>query len=182
MTTEERLGNLERELTAVKRRNRWMLGGVALLILGCLTIAATSGDKQAIRAKSFILEDENGEIRAVLDVGKHYGVALGMYGVNGGGGIFLNVNEDDEPALSMHGTNGKTRIDLRLNKDGDPGLNIWGTNNRGLLTLSVNKDGDPGLFIYDANKEVRVGLGVFEGGKPYLVMWDASGEVIRSIP
>ena len=68
MTTEERLGKLERELAAAQRRNRWMLGGISLLILGCLTIAATPGGNRTIRAKEFILEDANGKTRASLNM------------------------------------------------------------------------------------------------------------------
>ena len=68
MTTEERLKKLERDLAATQRRNRWMLGGISLLILGCLTIAATPGGNRTIRAKEFILEDANGKTRASLNM------------------------------------------------------------------------------------------------------------------
>ena len=73
MTTEERLEKIEQELketkaglTASKRLNRWMLGSGALLILGCLTIAATPGNYRTIRANTFILEDANGKTRAAM--------------------------------------------------------------------------------------------------------------------
>ena len=62
MTTEERLERLERQLKASKRRNRWVMGSGALLLIGCLTIAATPGNNRVIRASRFVLEDENGKL------------------------------------------------------------------------------------------------------------------------
>jgi len=116
MTTEERLENLERELkktkaglTASKRRNRWMLGGVALLILGCLAIAATPGNNRTIRANTFILEDANGKPRASMSMDK------------------------DGPSLVMCDANGKTRAGMSASEDGsglvladENGNLIWG--------------------------------------------------------
>jgi len=45
-----------------------MFLGISLLILGCLTIAATPGGNRTIRAKEFILEDANGKTRASLNM------------------------------------------------------------------------------------------------------------------
>jgi len=54
--------------TAAKHGNYWMFLGISLLILGCLTIAATPGGNRTIRAKEFILEDANGKTRASLNM------------------------------------------------------------------------------------------------------------------
>jgi len=48
MSTEERLENLERELARARRRNRWLMGGLAVgLYLGLLVLAGTTGIRTA---------------------------------------------------------------------------------------------------------------------------------------
>jgi hypothetical protein len=86
MTTEERLENLERELAVVKRRNRRLLFGAAICLgmifawlffsqPGLLGIAQAEGPTTApaqdkVRARSFVVQDENGKVRATLTMNK----------------------------------------------------------------------------------------------------------------
>ena len=109
MTTEERLEIVEQELAVAKRRICWMLGGGALLILGCLTIAATPGNNRTIRANRFIVEDANGRARAMMSVDK------------------------DESALTMRDANGKLRVMMNVDKIG-PGLVMLDANGKPIWT------------------------------------------------
>ena len=107
MTTEERLENLERELTRVKRNNRLLMLGtviLAVLVLGWYPLTqqwvssayaqGTPTGPKIMRANQFILEDENGKPRASLVLVK------------------------DGPVLSLDDENGKTRATLALSKIG----------------------------------------------------------------
>lgn len=100
MTTEKRLEKLEKELGLAKRRNRWLLGGVGL-VLGMFALAwatigtagkaqaqATGPAKKVIRANEFVVEDENGKPRAGLSVLK--GVA-GLALVDGKGTVIWHA-------------------------------------------------------------------------------------------
>lgn len=79
LTNEERLGNLERELTRAQRNNRRMiivgmgmaLGALALLVVFGSPVSVAraqeeAADKTIIRAHEFVLVDEQGETRAIL--------------------------------------------------------------------------------------------------------------------
>jgi hypothetical protein len=93
MTIEERLENMERELGRLKRRNRWLLGAI-LLVVGGLIIPAVfettafraraevAGTAKEIRAKKIVLEDENGKANIGLIVTKD-GPGLALFDENG---------------------------------------------------------------------------------------------------
>ena len=87
MTIEERLENMEREVGRQKRRTRWLLGAVLLVAGGLIVpgmfettairaraqvartateIKATVINATEIKVRDFVLEDKNGEIRAML--------------------------------------------------------------------------------------------------------------------
>lgn len=76
MTTDERFEKLERELSAVRRRYRLVTLGMtaclAIMVAGwTLGLTATPADGQArvldeIRARSFVLVDRDGTVRAIL--------------------------------------------------------------------------------------------------------------------
>jgi len=80
MTIEERLENMERELGRQKRRKRWLLGVILLVVAGSLIVpvlfettafrtrAQVKATAKEIRARSFILEDEYGRRRAELSL------------------------------------------------------------------------------------------------------------------
>jgi len=89
MTIEERLENMERELACVKRRNRWLLGAILVLLGGLVATgvfktmitpvqAQGAGTVKEIRANKIVLEDENGTCRAALAVGE-YGPSLALW-------------------------------------------------------------------------------------------------------
>jgi hypothetical protein len=189
MTIEERLENMEREVRHQKRRNRWLFGAV-LVVAGGMVVPAVfettafraraqaGGTVAEIRAKNFVLEDENGKVRGVLAVDK-YGSALTLYDENGKARAWLNVGKDG-PGLNMNDENGKPRAMLNEGKDG-PGLILYdeknenyaelavGKERRGLTLsdeyhkplarLCVDKDG-PGLSLFDTNTRFHASLSV----------------------
>ena len=85
MTTEERLEKLERQLADAPK---------------------------VIRSNEFILEDDKGNVRAVLAVTK-YGPQLCLYDENG-----KTLFELTGAVLGMMDENGKTRVELAVLQDG----------------------------------------------------------------
>jgi hypothetical protein len=93
MTIEERLENMERELGRVKRRHRWLLSAIFLVAGGLIASrvfettaiqaqAQGAGTAKQVRARSLILEDEKGKLRAMLAVFKE-GPSLVLLNKNG---------------------------------------------------------------------------------------------------
>jgi hypothetical protein len=80
MTTDQRIENLEKGLAFARRLNRWLLAAVGLA-LGVWILAGTFGPTMAaapaavaavkeVRANRFVVEDENGKARVLLDATK----------------------------------------------------------------------------------------------------------------
>jgi hypothetical protein len=165
MTIEERLEDMERELRRVKRRNRWLLGAILLVVVGLIapevfeTTAIRARSKEVetaneIRAMSFVLEDENGTVCAMLTATK------------------------DGPMLGLYDENGKTRAGLRLTKDG-PDLVLLDENGKTRVMLAVLKD-NSGLWLLDENGLARAGLGLVTKYGSGLWLYDKNGKVIWS--
>jgi len=113
MSIEERLENMERELGRVKE---------------VLARSQVAGTAREIRANGFVLEDENGKLRAALSMLK-----------NG-------------PSLMLLDENGSLRGGLGVTKDGS-GLALYDENSNTRVALSVEKDG-PSLTLVDENGKV----------------------------
>jgi hypothetical protein len=138
MTIEEHLEDLERELGRVKRRNRWLLGAI-FLVAGVLIAprvfettairAQAQGAETAkqVRARSFILEDEKGKLRAVLAVTKD-GPGLSLSDENGIYRAVLTLLKSG-PSLSLSDENGKRRAEMTVLKEG-PSLVLLNKNGK----------------------------------------------------
>ncbi len=128
MTTEERLEKLETELATAERHNCWLLVAVTVLIAGCLAMAATSGNKQTIRATKFAVVDAEGSERAELGAGEH------------GGLLFLSDK------------NGQVRVDLAAINDGSM-VELFDETGKVRMGLFTTKDG-PWLDLFDEKGKV----------------------------
>jgi len=112
MTTDERIEKMERQLARMRWFNRCLIACIVLSFGGCF-ISKTFGPEKAlaqsgskvIRANSFFLEDENGNIRASLHITK------------------------DGPGLLLSDENDKVRATLVSVKDG-PGLSLIDENEK----------------------------------------------------
>jgi hypothetical protein len=197
MTIEERLKNMERELGRVTRHNRWLLGAILLMAGGLIApgmfettvIRAQSqkpGTVKEIRAKSIILEDENGIPRAVLGALKD-GPGLTLFDKNGTARAVLAVLKDG-PGLMLHDESGDIRAALGVLKDG-PTLALYNKNSANRVGLTVTKDG-PNLAMHDKNGTARFVAGkmaiempngkTFEYPESSLVLFGPDGKVIWS--
>jgi hypothetical protein len=152
MTVDERLEKLERELAGAKRRNQWTSAVAGLAVTGLLLAWVVTGTTPAvaaegagevpkeIRANAFIVEDENGTVRARLserrlDLLDEKGLERASLGVS-----FLSLNDEK----------GELRAGL-----GTRGLGLRGE--RGELRVSLGSE--LGLSLWDERGELRAGLG-----------------------
>jgi len=214
MTTEERLEKLERELAETKaqsarakRLNRHFLIG-SIVCLGAIftwaflaqpsRLATAQAEGTAkdpalkeVRARSFVLEDENGKRRAVLGVDKD-GPSLVITDENGkprvtlgmsNGGPSLGLSDEkgkiratlivlkDGPCLHLH-ENDKIRVAITSLNDG-PGLRVFDEKENACAGLVMLKGGVPSMYLSDDNQKIRAGLMVDKNG-PELGLFDAN--------
>jgi hypothetical protein len=126
MTTDERMENLEKGLASARRFNRWLLAAVGLAlavwILAGIFGPTTAGAQTAgaavneVRAKRFVLVDDAGKQRALLDVGgdsileKAFNAAsLCLYDAEGKPRAVLSASSVSGPDLSLRDESGKPR-------------------------------------------------------------------------
>jgi hypothetical protein len=169
MTTEERLTRLE-------RKNRWLT--LALLFMGvAATLVVTAGMQrteavpEVVKARRFLLVDENGKERARLGLAKAFsGLVLSS---ENGSAVALAAGNDMQ-ALTFMGENGKQRAVLMTLKDGHAGLAVLDENEKPRARLVVDKDG-PGLNLLDENDKIRAALQLPKDG-PSLNLSDENGK------
>lgn len=169
MTIDERIEKMERQLVLV----RWVSCGLIVGVVLCLAawfFSETRGEKmdtKHIRAKSFVLEDDNGKLRAMLADIKDIGTMLTLM---------------DE--------NGKLRAGLGVLKDG-LSLVLYDENEKSRVSMAVNEDG-PALSLSDENGKTRALLGrgqtknsdgvVISLPESSLILFGADEKVIWSAP
>ena len=162
MTIEERFEDMERELGRQKRRIRWLLGAIMLLIGGLVTAgvfktivtpvqAQGTAITKEIRAEAFIVYDENGKPRAMLGTTKD-GSGLLLYAENGIPCAGLSVDEDG-PSLSLYDENSKLRVGLGTTTNSS-GLSLYDENSKPRVGLDTTKNG-PTLRLFDENGNSR---------------------------
>ena len=135
MTTEERLAELEREQAETKAK------------LAPLE-KALEAQRQEVRARSFVLVDEDGKTRGALKAGKE-GPVLKLADETGKSRAMLGVDKNG-PKLILRDESGKVRVWLVAGRDG-PKLNLYDENGVERAVLNIDKDG---LRLCDANGKV----------------------------
>lgn len=184
MTTEQRIEKLEGQLARVKWFNRCLIACI-ILSLGVWFILKTFDPEMAwagsgakvIRANSFFLQDENGNIRAGLDMLKD-GPYLSLSNENGKHCAVFRVSKD-RPELILSDDNGTTRVALTVGKVG-PGLFMSDENGKFRAAFRVSKDG-PELSLADPDMIYRAAMTVGKDG-PELSLRDETFKEIWSAP
>ena len=167
MNHEVRVANLEAELAQHKqraRRARWapaLAIGVCMLVFGLFeatTARVTANGKRfddEIRARKFVLVDENDKARA-----------------------WLAVSNNNQPNLLLFGNNGQLRVELNLDNNDDPWLALYGKYGMARTSLGIFKD-NPRLGQYDKNGKPRVSVYI-SNNKSGITFYDRNGKITWS--
>lgn len=183
MTTEERLGKVEKELAKSKRRSRVMLSmavltvaGVFLLCFNCDEIREARSGGKAIRAQEFDVVDQNGKTRVILGTDDSGSPGLVLYNKNGKPGVELTLGADELPALGLYDQNDKNRAALYLDKSG-PTLTLSDRNEttRAGLAVCDSGSGISALMLCNQNGVSCAALGVSGDSGPELALRDQNG-------
>jgi len=161
METEKRLERLEHELMNMKRRYRRLLvvTGLVAAVMAAVLIAtkvggpvvafAETGIADEVKARRFVLVDEQGDTRALLAV------------------------LEDGPALFLIDPQGTPRAMLAILEDG-PTLSLTDPQGTPLAMLDVS-EGVSALSLIDPQRTPRATLAVLEDG-PTLLFTDLQGQ------
>lgn len=133
-TLKQRIDRLEREAW------RWRgIGATALVLLGVIGLVAATKVPDEIRAKSFVVKDEQGRIRARLGMGKSMldkDIYLELYDPDGGTRVRLTTKSYDNhsPILTMvSGHPGWVQLNMELDEEGMPSLRLFNPKGGGVI-------------------------------------------------
>jgi hypothetical protein len=192
-TLSARLDRLEREA----RRWKVLAGGaVGLLALGALLGTAAPGGPE-VRASRFVLVDDAGRRRAVLDTDPDAAlriyskegqekIALGLRGggpglvLRGGrspGGATFEVLPDGTPIVNLMRPDSAARAQLALSPRGEPSLLLRGTRVRGGTELAVDAAGSSRLTMRNRSNDDQLVLESPVDGSPALGLRGAGGRL-----
>jgi hypothetical protein len=177
MTTDERLVQLE-------RKNKRLT--LALVFLGTVAIlAVTMGQSsppsvpKEISANKFILTGSNGELLAILGMGK-FGPGLFLYDENGKNRIDLSVYRESSSVLRLKDQNGNSQASLWVDKD-STSLSLGHERGETQTMLSVDKTGTRFSMraLGKSMASIILSLNKF---KPFFLLLDENGHVLQSLP
>ena len=148
------------------RPMRRPLPASAYFAIGCVIFVLTAalvrpesddGTKDVIRARSFVLVDDDGRERAELTVTEDGSARLLFRDKDGVRGPWIGFRSDGVQALTLTDADGFSYLELRVN-DGLPAVILYGDkageNRRRRAELSVDKDGAASLRLMDAAGQV----------------------------
>ncbi len=168
MTDEERLTRLEQQYASAGRAIFQLRVVLVLLVLGAISAGAAAvhwrgaavswllSSPGEIRARSFLVEDESGNMCAALQ------------NENGKAGLILRVEKEQiaitvgkgTPLLAMTDANGNMRVGLIVPKEG-PFLSFVGENGNKAAFLGEDTQG-PTLRLSDPQGKPRIAMSVLD--------------------
>ena len=193
MNLEDRVANLEIELAQYKQRAhraRWVSSfaiGICLLMFGFFEVntvrltAQDNGFNEEIRAKSFVLVDENNQSRGTLDFNSGGEPRLALHNESGETRLELSVTDGDDPSLLLLDKEGRGRVLLTVVSNNVSGLVLVDKNDKTRATLGISNDDDPGFLLYDGNNKIRSVLGIYDN-EPGLIFENQNGKIIWRQP
>ena len=174
-----RLGRLERQ----NRRLRICLVAVGLAVVGALFFDVrpaitqpASATFDTLKAHAFVVTDQNGKPRAVLDLLPGGRPRLLFMDAAGKPRAMLDLQPNGQPSLALSDAAGKPRMDLSVGNDGQPSVILADAAGKPLVDLSVGNDGQPSLALENAAGKGRADL-VMPVGGPRLFFSDAAGKL-----
>jgi len=170
----QRLDRLERENHRLKRIGALVLVGIAAVVL--MGQARPSKVAKVIEAEKFILRDEAGKVRAMLDASTSPRTSFTLLDVNGVARAGLWLGPDGSPALILSGKEGEGRAELTVRSKGSllEGPELQLSHGRGSVSIGATPN-SASLYLSnlwknslrlavnsDGNVNIRVGQTVLE--------------------
>ena len=108
--------------------------------------------KKTIRAREFILEDNQGQERAALRTDSAGNSLLLFRGSDKKVRCFIGTTADGTPRVTLSYGNGKGTIELEANDQlNTAGIAICSAGGKAKLVFAVTADGIPAIVAYDAS-------------------------------
>ena len=160
---------INRRLTRLERSNRrWkLLATCALALLVMVLLLGANGTTQQpvadeLRAKAFVLVDEQGTTLARLGQLPHGVLGLGFYDDGRRSRILLSVNEDGTSSLNLFSRGGRSGALMSASKTGGASLRLLDANWKSRATVATWPNGSPFLRFADHNGRDRILVGSTE--------------------
>lgn len=188
-----RMDALAARVERLERQNRWLTSALLIVAVGAallVTLAAVAPPsiQDVVKAKSFAVVDDEGNVRAELGFSADGSHGLVLRDADGSERATLAVStKGSAQGLSLRDPEGKTRALLAVSPDGFAGVRLFGAADaKSFAGITVSPHGTGlGLAYLDAEGKQRVGLsilGVPPDQSPSLELYDADGKTVFSAP
>lgn len=138
----------------------------------------------SISARQFEVMDDQGNMRARLNVSGEGMAHLGLYDQQGVERVALVVTKEGTSMLAMSGDDGRPRLSVKVAaKDGPAAFSLLNPNSTTAAELIVNKE-TRSLLLADGKGAARVRLQADLGasGQTALTIYDHNGKAVKKIP
>ena len=126
-----------------------------------------SSEERTVRAREFILEDEEGRERAALRVDGKDNTVLNFRQADGEVRMFMGLTSDGTPRVRMQYAEGKGSIELEANDAiNSAGIVICGPCGRVQIVLGIAKSGLPAIAMFDESGKILFPLKEPISGEP----------------
>jgi hypothetical protein len=172
-----------------------VLAAAALMVMGQAAPSGTASKVRAtaneVRARAFVLEDANGNVRGRLGVFASGSPSLSLRDHHGNVRLLVGVSDEGLPMIGWtDGMNGIPLI-ISITSDG-PVVTMKDKNGKSRVRLNVGADG-PRLELLDSNEGTRTVVGQFslqeartgvveQRSESSLLLFDKDGKVILRAP
>lgn len=165
---ETTLRELERT-NAKLRRFGWSVVIGAVVVLGgtvaVVVMFASQRVASVVQARSFVLQDAQGRVRATWGVTKEGSVQLALQDDKGNPRARMSVLEDGSTGLALVDSAGHPRAALGLLTDGTINLVFADKGGQSRAVFGLTPGGASSLVLADGKGVTRAGLSVATGGR-----------------
>ena len=174
-----------RELEDANRRLRrfgWsVLIGAVVVLGGTAAVVAMFATQRlpapgsVVQARSFVLQDAQGRVRASLGVTKEGSVQLALQDDQGNPRARMSVLEDGSTGLALVDSSGHPRAALGLLSDGTINLVFADRGGQSRAVFGLTPGGASSLVLADGKGVTRAGLSVANTGKATQTVDETAG-------
>jgi hypothetical protein len=148
-----------------------------------ISIQASSLPKDVVAAKQFALVDNEGKIRATLNMTDTGDSVLKIKSKDSEAKVTLGVSFEGKPFFFISDKEGQPRIGMGQLIDESPSLTFFGKGGQGRIGISLlNEDDMPLLSLVSDRGIARAKLGLNPSGDPFLIFLDENEREIQKLP